>query len=259
MTPTLPGWGTNYAKKTANLGLNAAKQWMGDAIDPTQIAGFNPDQTSAFEDVRGFGQSNPYQTALGALTGSAAGNYLYGGPAQDAFINASIRGAAPGVMSAWGSAGRGGGQLGQLQLSQQATDAYAGLYNQERDRMMSAANALPGMAQIPINMMMGIGNQQQQHEQDIFNAQKQAQDQERARDAAVANYAAGAVPWPSVTGQNTTTTGTQNQQTIVPQYTNPVAGALGGAVGGAQMGATIGGPYGAIPGAVLGGVMGYYG
>ena len=255
----MPQWANKYAQQTAGLGKRAANEWATGAIDPTQIAGFNPDQESAFNDVRGFAQSNPYLTALGTTQGTAAGDFLYGGPAQQAFIDASVRQAMPGVMSAWGSANRSGGQLGKLQLSQQATDAYAGLYDAERNRQMAAASALPGMAQQPIDMMMGIGQLQQQNQQNVFDAQKQAQDQERARDAAVASYAAGAIPWAGVTGQKTTGTQTAQGTTTTPMYTNPVAGAAGGAIGGAQLGNMMFPGMGAVPGAVVGGLFGYYG
>jgi len=259
MTPTLPKYGNQYAQQTAALGRRSAQQWANDAIDPTQIAGFNPDQEAGFSAVRDFAQGSPYMTALGVTQGTAAGDYLYGGPAQQAFIDASVRQAMPGVMSAWGSANRSGGQLGKLQLSQQATDAYAGLYDAERNRQMAAAGQLPELQKLPIDLQMSIGQLQQSNQQDIFNAQKQAQDQERARDSAIAQYAAGAIPWTSVTGQKTT--GTQNVQgsTSTPMYTNPVAGALGGLVGGAQLGQYFGGPIGAAGGAAVGGILGYYG
>ena len=232
---------------------------MGDEIDPTKIADFNADQNSAFDATRGFEQGNPYQTALKQMTGTASGDFLYGGAAQDAFLQATANRAMPGIMSAFNTSGRSGGQLSQLQLGKVYGDANALLYNQERDRMMSAAGQLPGMAQIPINMMMGIGNAQMEREQAVNNAAKQAQDQERARDAEIAKYASTAVPWSSVTGQTTQGTTNQTGTTSTPMYSNPAASAMGGAIGGAQLGNAVMPGYGMIPGAILGGVMGYYG
>jgi hypothetical protein len=90
--------------------------------------------------------------ALQALQQTAGGQYLYGGPQQQAFIDAAVRGAAPGIFSQFGAAGGGGGGLQKAALDQSAVDAYASLYGDERNRQLQAATALPGITQMPFNM-----------------------------------------------------------------------------------------------------------
>lgn len=90
--------------------------------------------------------------AMQALTATAGGDYLYGGPQQQAFIDAAVRGASPGIFSQFGAAGGGGGGLQRAALDQSAVDAYAKLYQGERANQLSAAEALPGISQIPFNM-----------------------------------------------------------------------------------------------------------
>jgi hypothetical protein len=90
--------------------------------------------------------------ALKALQDTAGGNYLYGGPQQQAFIDAAVRGASPGIFSQFGAAGGGGGGLQKAALDQAAVDAYAKLYGSERENQLSAATALPGISQMPFNM-----------------------------------------------------------------------------------------------------------
>ena len=68
------------------------------------------------------------------------------------FIDAAVRGASPGIFSQFGAAGGGGGGLQKAALNQAAVDAFAQLYQGERQNQLAAANALPGISQIPFNM-----------------------------------------------------------------------------------------------------------
>lgn len=98
--------------------------------------------------------------SLDAIRRTAAGEYLYGGgPAQQAFIDASMRAAQPGIFSAFGAAGRGTGGLAQAALGTAGIDAYARLYDQERQRQLQAATALPALEQIPLELQSQLLSQ----------------------------------------------------------------------------------------------------
>jgi hypothetical protein len=95
---------------------------------------------------------NVPQQSINALTNTAAGNYLYGGPGQQEFIDASVRAALPGINSQFEMAGRPGGGLYGAQVAQQAQDAYARMYGDERARQLNAAQILPGITQMPLQL-----------------------------------------------------------------------------------------------------------
>jgi hypothetical protein len=94
--------------------------------------------------------------AVNALTSTARGDYLYGGPQQQAFIDAARRAAQPGIYSAFGAAGRGGGGLENAALNQSSVDAFANLFNQERGRQLDAAQALPGISMLPLQLQQQL-------------------------------------------------------------------------------------------------------
>lgn len=94
--------------------------------------------------------------AMDALTSTARGDYLYGGPQQQAFIDAARRAAQPGIYSAFGAAGRGGAGLENAALNQSSVDAFANLFNQERGRQLGAAEALPGISMLPLQLQQQL-------------------------------------------------------------------------------------------------------
>src|SRR4029077_4358965 len=53
-------------------------------------------------------------------------------------------------------AGRPGGGLYHAQVAQQAQDAYAKLYGDERARQLNAATVLPGITQMPVQLQAQI-------------------------------------------------------------------------------------------------------
>ena len=89
------------------------------------------------------------------LQNTAEGQYLYGGEAQDAFTQAAQRAALPGIISQFGGAGRTGG-LAQHAVAQSGIDAYANLYNQERNRQLQAQQLLPQLMQLPIELQQRL-------------------------------------------------------------------------------------------------------
>ncbi len=214
------------------------------------VADFTPDQMAAFEAARGFGTGAPFQSALNAFQSTAQGDYLYGGPAQQAFIDAAVNSAQPGVISRFG--GRGGSGLAAASIGQSAVDAYAGLYNNERQRQMQAASGLPTLAMTPIDLLLQTGGQQQTQAQNEINAPLAA-----AQDRY--SMAMGGLPITSLLGTSQTGTSRTRGNTLQqqPYYENETAGVLGGALSGASLGSTFG-PIGTGVGAVAGGLLGLF-
>jgi hypothetical protein len=79
-----------------------------------------------------------------ALQSTAAGQGLYGNPAFDEAVQASIRAARPSVLSTFAQGGSGAikGGLAQTAMQQVASDAFARQYGQERANQLSAAGQL---------------------------------------------------------------------------------------------------------------------
>src|SRR5262245_55402872 len=85
------------------------------------------------------------------LAATARGDYLYGGQAQDAFVDAYRRAALPDIFSTYGAAGRGDlGGLAKTAIATAGGDAYARLYGDERTRQLQAAELLPSITQMPL-------------------------------------------------------------------------------------------------------------
>jgi hypothetical protein len=82
--------------------------------------------------------------AQAALERSASGANLYGTPAFDEAVQASMRAARPSLASGFAGGGQGAlkGGLAQIGMQQAASDAFARLYGDERNRQLSAANQL---------------------------------------------------------------------------------------------------------------------
>ncbi len=87
------------------------------------------------------------QDAKTALESGARGDYLYGNPAFDEAVQASIRANRPNVLSGFANAGAGGvsGGLSQVAQQQVASDAFARLFSDERGRQLQSANQLGGL------------------------------------------------------------------------------------------------------------------
>lgn len=83
-------------------------------------------------------------TAMQALQQTASGGNLYGTPAFNEAVNASIRAANPSVLNTFGSAGAGAIKSGLADVARQqvASDAFSRLYSQERQNQLAAAGQL---------------------------------------------------------------------------------------------------------------------
>lgn len=169
-----------------------------------------------------------------ALGATAAGDFLYGGEGFNAAVDAAVRQATPGILSAFGSAGAGAatGGLAQEALGTAAIDAFARQYAQERSNQLSAANTLggfglaessqalqqalgqtnaqqastnaaleasrllPGLATADIDLLNSIGSIQQGQEQNTLDAPRNALLQ-------LLTAALGGTPISSLLGSNT--------------------------------------------------------
>lgn len=160
------------------------------------------------------------------------GDYLYGGPGFNAAFDAASRRIMPQVNSMFAGAGRRGGGLNGVAMSQALGDSFAGLYGQERNNQMQASAMAPGLANqdyFDISQLGEVGSQREQM------AQQQLDEpyMRLGRYQGFINPLLGAG-------------GTQTQTT--PMYRNRASGALGGAMAGGSMF----GPWGAAAGGLLG-------
>lgn len=90
------------------------------------------------------GQSGIPDVTMDTLTGTAQGDFLFGGQGFDQAVQAAMRAAQPGIMSAFGGAGRGGATSGLAQqaIAQSGIDAFARQFGQERQNQLGAAGQL---------------------------------------------------------------------------------------------------------------------
>ena len=215
-----------------------------DALGGNLVAGFNPDQTASFDALRGIASGDQLGGAIDALSSTARGDFLFGGDGFNQAVDAAVRAAQPGILSRFGAAGRGTGGLAQAAIGQSATDAFARMFGQERQRQLASAQALPGLLAFGPQLLSGIGQQQQ----DL--AQQQIQAPITAQQLLLSN-ALGGLPLTSLIGRSGTSTR--------PLFQNQRAGQIGGALAGAGLGGQVGslfGPIGTGIGAIGGGLLG---
>ncbi|BAQ16906.1 hypothetical protein [Methyloceanibacter caenitepidi] len=219
------------------------------------VADFTDDQLAGFDLARGFGGSEPYSTALDTILGTARGDYLFGGDAFDAAVDASVRAAQPHILSTFGAAGRGTGGLAQTAIARAATDAFAEQYGTERGRQVQAASLLPELGLLPIDLLLQTGAAQQGQAQREITAPIAAQ-QDLFRTAL------GGLPIASLLGQTSTgsqtgtSSGTTSQQQ--PYFENEAASGLGLALSGLGLASGLGSTlFGAE--ALSGGLLGLLG
>ena len=156
-TPNTPSWLTNMAQNQLQYGQTNIDAFKNMSINPQQVAPMSPWEQQGYGALADYGNSDAYKAGTGEMSKTLAGDYLYGGPAQEAFINSNVRRAQPGIMSAWGSANRSGGQLGKLQLAQVFGDSAAQYGNEERGRMGAAARDFIGAGQLPGQLQTQAG------------------------------------------------------------------------------------------------------
>lgn len=257
-TPKIPTWLDQTLQNRIKYGDQSIKDYGNMSIAPQNVAPMSPWERTASNTLANYGESDAYQTGMRTMGNTARGDYLYGGPAQQAFVDANMRMAMPGIFSAWGSAGRAGGQLGQLQLGRVATDAYAGMYGDERARQEAASQNLLQAGQIPANLQMGVGGLERGITDATNAAQYQAEQAQLAQRLQAANLGIQQGNMlPSLAGMYGTDTRSKTMGTTfgTEQGANPIGGALGGALSGAMIGGMMGGPaapFTAATGAMVG-------
>lgn len=205
-------------------------------FSPASAQAMQSQQTRATE-------GSPLLPAAQAQTlATTQGDYLHGGPGFDRAFQAASSAITPQVQGQFERAGRFGGGLAQEAHTRALGDSFAGLYNQERGRQMTASAMAPSMAQqdyADIGRLAQVGTQQEAKAgealSDSMNRWNFQQQAPYTRLAGQIPAISGALPGSSVD---------QPQ----PQ-TSPLSGALGGALAGT---ATFGFPFGTIGGAGLG-------
>lgn len=125
-------WITQNSQQATQNIMNGATNPNLEGVDFSQLQGF---------------ADNPYQlssTAQNALDSSAAGGGQYGTAGFDEAVQASIRAARPSILSGFAQGGSGAVKSGlaQTAMQQAASDSFARLYGDERNRQLASANAL---------------------------------------------------------------------------------------------------------------------
>lgn len=160
----------NYGQQATNLMQQAAGgQGLQSILDPaayealTGMAGGGmsglPDAArTALEAAAGGQGVGPGGEALAA---QARGDYLYGGEGFNNALQAAMDQIQPQVQSRFGLSGAGGatGGLAQTAFNQGTSNAFAGLYDQNLNRQMGAANTLTGQALGAGQALGGFGQQ----------------------------------------------------------------------------------------------------
>jgi hypothetical protein len=131
--------------------------------------------------VQGFAQSGVQMddASRQALGQSAQGGFMYGNPAFDEAVQASMRAARPSILSgfaAQGGAGAAKSGLAQIGMQQAASDSFARLFGDERNRQISAAGQLGNFSLSSRGLQQdaagqGLQAQLQQRSQDVQQQQ----------------------------------------------------------------------------------------
>lgn len=204
---------------------------------------------------------SPLQTAgQDELQSTLQGNYLYGGPGFDAAFDAAQRRITPAVQGQFERAGRFGGGLAQEAETQALADAFAGLYDRERQRQIGSISMVPGMAGLDyadIGQLARVGGEREAFDREQLSDElarwEFGQNAPYQRVGAQSAIIQGGFPGGTTTSQ-------------VPYYRNQMGGALGGGLAGlglaqglGQAFPALGGPWGLAAGAglgILGGLLG---
>ena len=202
--PSIPGFLSPFLSQgasVANTALGNLSGHLSGAGAQDLVAGFNQDQTTSFDLLRGIanGQGGFLPSALNAVQSTADGDFLFGGQGFDQAVQAAVSTAQPSILSAFGGAGRGTGGLAQAAIAQQATDAFARQFGQERGRQLNAAQLLPQFATFGAGLLGDIGAQQQAQSQRELTAPILAQ-------GSLLSAALGGLPLASLIGRTQTST-----------------------------------------------------
>lgn len=198
------------------------------------VAGFSPQELSAFDDItRSAGSSPLYDQARQYTSDVAAGDYLTG-PQWNANVNAIMDPITARVNSQFGLAGRGGAPLAQAQIAKESARELVPMYGMERGMQQQAAASLPGLegmkfadanAQLQAQAQMRQQRQAEINEQIARHQYAQGGESDRLAQA-LASITSGFA-------------GTGVSQQMTPYSRNPTAGLMGGLMGGAAMGSML--------------------
>ena len=238
---TIPDFLRPFIEQSAGVAggaLGGLQSILGNAQSSDLVSGFNSDQTAGFDLARSLalGPDSPFATATNQLASTASGEGFQSDAFNDAF-GAIVRRQQPGVISPFIAAGRGTGGLADVALGQSQSDAFAGLFNQERGRQLNSALALPGVASSGLGLLSSIGGQQQQQSQRELSAPLNALQ-------SLLGSSLGGLPISSLIGQSQTTPIFENKGA-------QTAGLLSTGLG--LAGSLFGGPIGGFLGGSLGG------
>lgn len=209
--------------QTGTGALERINALLGEGQEGRLVAPFDPLQLEAQQrgiDVAG-GAGGFIPTAQEGLLSTARGDFLFGNPAFDEAVQASVRAARPNVLSAFGRAGGTPGGLADVAIQQVASDAFARLFDAERGRQQQAQFGLPAIGLQPASILETIGGQRQ----------TQAQQEQLAPIEAInilLNAAQqGGINLSGLLGQTV-----QGQQSGIGALSAGLLGALGGAQAG---------------------------
>lgn len=225
---TIPGFLRPFIERSADVAEGAIDR-VEDRTRGPLVAPFSDDQLTAFGIGRDLAldPESPIFAALEQLASTAAGDGFDSDEFQATF-DATVRDAAPGVISSFG--GRSSA-LADTAFERVRADAFARLANQERGRQLGAATSLPTIAQLPFGILSQIGAAQQ-------NQAQRGLTLPLAAETDLLRAALGGLPISGLLGRE----GTQTQ----PIHSDPLGQALG-------LGLTAAGLFTGNPALALGG------
>lgn len=209
-------------------------------FDHPYIPQFSPESEQALEMARKRAtEGNPLLgQAESALGDTISGKYLYGGEGFNAALDAAKNKILPEITSQFSKYGRSGGGLEKTAEVQALGDAFAGLYDKERDRQLKAGAMVPDFMNADyadIDKLLKVGGIRE----DMASAQG------NARRKAVTDFL-DAIRGTGGSSSTSTTTGKLPEQGATG-FGRYLLGAGGGALAGAPLGF-----WGALGGAGLG-------
>lgn len=245
---TPPGYAIPYHQQA----LSGAAGIAGTPYSPypyAQIADFTPEQLSAMQATtqRGMQGSDVGNAGQADATRTLQGHYL--NPNTNTALRGAIDYGQNQIMKNYGSQlGRNFGNSGVNQeIGESAGRLSSGLYDQERNRMMQAQVNAPNLANMDytdLQARLGVGDVQQQHQQQQLNLGRTEWDMALAYPRQNLNTLLSAI----------TGTGGYNTQTAPnPYQSSRAANAIGGASAGLGIGSAFEQPGW---GAALGGLAG---
>lgn len=247
----LPPWFRD-AMIGAGMEVGGAYQSYQDAIADYSPAGFTPDQVQAQDMGRELATdpNSSLYSPIDYYQSVLDGDYLYGGDAFNAAVDAANREVLPYLYSQWGMGNRDGGLAG-VAIADAVSDNFAKQYLAERGFQQDAATRMQNAALMPTSVLEQIGLMQQQQAEREAMAPVQMGG---LSFEATRNLMSTALPLVDVFGTRTTEGMSEGTTNVAGSQTQPVyeGSPIAGAAGGALTGFSVAGP----PGAVVGGVAG---